>query len=197
MIENIEDSMEVIATPNAKINMLSPTMTPIFSDDSEINSIFQLSNITNITNILDTLTSDTLETDQFATPSSNNKMSCCCNEVLESSNLDEVDLENTIDNTSLCAVCLSPLCKIVVVETKCKHVFHQQCLEEAKARIAKCPLCRTELSPSNIPNSFISRNMRESVVAAAQRGRNAVRLAMLRNNNITNSNTNLSNNISQ
>ena len=203
MIDNRNNFVEDIATPNTKVNTLSPIITPIRREVSDINSIFELPNISTVdypdlglgAGIVPV--TNALESDIFVTPSSNDKVSCCCNEIQESDNFDTFNLENTIDNTGICAVCLSPLCKIIVVETKCKHVFHQQCLEEAKSRIAKCPLCRTELSPTTIPNNFISRNMRESVVAAAQRGRNAVRLAILRNSRVNISDTNFSNTFTQ
>ena len=144
MIDNHDNFVEIIATPNSKVNTLSPVITPIHREVSEINCIFQ-SNISNVdysdlsleANIVPVI--NALESDKFTTPSSNDKVSCCCNENQESDNLDTFNLENIIDNTGICAVCLSPLCKIIVVETKCKHVFHQQCLEEAKSRIAKCP----------------------------------------------------------
>ncbi len=200
MIGNNDNFVEIIATPKAKVNTLSPVITPIHREVSEINSIFQ-SNISNVDysdlSLDANIVPNSFESDKFTTPCSNDKVSCCCNENQESDSLDTFNLENTIDNTGICAVCLSPLCKIVVVETKCKHVFHQQCLEEAKSRIAKCPLCRSELSPTTIPNNFISRNMRESVIAAAQRGRNAVRLAILRNSRENNSDTNFSNTFTQ
>ncbi len=53
--------------------------------------------------------------------------------------------------------CARPGCPIPLspnlIETKCKHVFHQQCVEnwvhenKLQAMPASCPTCRTDLSP--------------------------------------------------
>lgn len=98
-----------------------------------------------------------------------------------------------------CAICMSDICTETVegvTETKCKHWFHTACLLQAKCRTASnCPLCRQPLTPPlgfeiqkclsyeveidrlitaqgnvAIPNAL-------QIVAAARRGRNAVRLA--------------------
>jgi hypothetical protein len=79
-----------------------------------------------------------------------------------------------------------------------QHNFHRCCLQEAKQNCrSECPLCRSVLSPvaflrysnngdhdsqANSQNSSSSsmslHNMRGAVVAAAARGREAVRRAM-------------------
>ena len=51
------------------------------------------------------------------------------------------------DDENVCGVCLSPLPKLAVVTTKCKHQFHVKCLLEAKQRNCLCPNCRTSLTP--------------------------------------------------
>jgi hypothetical protein len=100
----------------------------------------------------------------------------------------------------MCAICLSPLNpkKRPTTRTSCQHNFHRCCLQEAKQNCrSECPLCRSVLSPvaflrysnngdhdsqANSQNSSSSsmslHNMRGAVVAAAARGREAVRRAM-------------------
>lgn len=48
----------------------------------------------------------------------------------------------------MCGVCLSPLksCSSIV-ETRCKHKFHDKCLLKVKERKAECPSCRHPLTP--------------------------------------------------
>ena len=55
-----------------------------------------------------------------------------------------------------CAVCLSPFkCETLLKVTKCNHIFHKECLKEAKHKNASCPLCRTELTPNSTPRPSI------------------------------------------
>jgi ankyrin repeat protein len=42
----------------------------------------------------------------------------------------------------LCAICLELLNSDKVVETSCGHQFHVKCLNNAKKRSSKCPICR-------------------------------------------------------
>lgn len=78
----------------------------------------------------------------------------------------------------VCAICLSPLDSYSIIETKCRHSFHRECLNAAKERRTECPLCRHELTP--IPgrsaiNTHVSNTMRYAIIDATSRGRNAVR----------------------
>ena len=52
----------------------------------------------------------------------------------------------------VCGVCLSPLppSKSKVLETQCKHVFHERCLMQAKRIKPECPNCRCELTPNTV-----------------------------------------------
>ncbi|KAJ1420707.1 hypothetical protein B484DRAFT_452989 [Ochromonadaceae sp. CCMP2298] len=86
-----------------------------------------------------------------------------------------------------CAVCLSPLekgrsgsadtklPKCVIIETKCKHRFHDSCLESARRWKSECPMCRSVLTPLVVRNYTQSSYNREAIAAAASRARNAVR----------------------
>ena len=107
-----------------------------------------------------------------------------------------------VHNVNICAVCLSPVKRKgkgnekdkdedededegeVIVETRCKHIFHLKCLAEVKERKPECPCCRGLLTPlpkhcvlGGYYQSFESRN---AVREAATRGRNAVRLVVIR-----------------
>lgn len=47
-----------------------------------------------------------------------------------------------------CPICLCAFGKDAsVYETKCHHIFHRKCIDQAKGRRPVCPLCRTELTP--------------------------------------------------
>lgn len=70
-----------------------------------------------------------------------------------------------------------------------KHHFHKECLKRCKDVKAECPLCRTALTPPprNVSIFMVgvagyeqSAADRNTVISAATRGRNAVRLALLR-----------------
>lgn len=104
-----------------------------------------------------------------------------------------------------CVICLCSLNKIDsdISETKCKHLFHRSCLDEMKSKSkSQCPICRAPLTPPTNPpsmrsephrtlstshsNQMISNVMYQnhtvtpaSIVNAARRGREAVRLAIV------------------
>ena len=83
-----------------------------------------------------------------------------------------------------------------VITTKCGHVFHSSCLLETKIRKPECPMCRAKLTPITNPllvsshmtmdsqesdtDNFQATYMRDAVIHASHRGRNAVRLALER-----------------
>lgn len=53
---------------------------------------------------------------------------------------------------NVCAVCLSPMSSSsrsskLIVETRCKHLFHDSCLQLTKQRKAVCPYCRGPVTP--------------------------------------------------
>ena len=67
---------------------------------------------------------------------------------------------------NVCAVCLSPMLSSsrsskLIVETRCKHLFHDSCLQLTKQRKAVCPCCRTPVTPltstqkTELDDSFI------------------------------------------
>lgn len=111
----------------------------------------------------------------------------------------------------LCSICLSPLnqqasdAKVAIdfgvetvfasaatgamthgqdkarVVTKCRHLFHKACLDQAKARKAECPMCRAALTP--IAPSIVSISpavIRETIVSNASRVRYNMQLAAAR-----------------
>ena len=109
-----------------------------------------------------------------------------------------------------CAICLCSLSKVDcdISETKCKHLFHQNCLDEMKSKTkSQCPICRAPLTPPSNPPSvsslstqpfsaqnnstfyshqFINHShnphhsaTQASIVNAARRGREAVRMAII------------------
>lgn len=51
------------------------------------------------------------------------------------------------NNTEIknCSICLENLTEQDTIETKCKHVFHKYCLEQAKEQRNTCPLCHRDL----------------------------------------------------
>ena len=76
-----------------------------------------------------------------------------------------------------------------VIKTKCGHYFHKRCLLETKMRKANCPNCRAPLTPVTNPitvataiqrEELFSSSISDAVIHASHRGRNAVRLALLR-----------------
>lgn len=99
--------------------------------------------------------------------------------------------EHDFNTPEKCCVCLCPLESVydnsdpdeIVVETRCKHLFHENCLIEVKNRkptSPSCPLCRFKLTPiqrlqSEKPNDHLIDNSRAAIVDAAVRSRNAVR----------------------
>jgi hypothetical protein len=78
--------------------------------------------------------------------------------------------------------------KINTTQTKCGHTFHTKCLLETKLRKAECPNCRCALTPITDPlhvstamytdPTLFTSSLRDAVIHAAHRGRNAVRAAM-------------------
>ena len=67
------------------------------------------------------------------------------------------------------------------VVTKCRHLFHKACLDQAKARKAECPMCRAALTP--IAPSIVSISpavIRETIVSNASRVRYNMQLAAAR-----------------
>ena len=44
-----------------------------------------------------------------------------------------------------CPICLSDDCSISIIETHCKHKFHEVCLKEWSKDHTNCPICRQEL----------------------------------------------------
>ena len=81
-----------------------------------------------------------------------------------------------------------------MITTKCGHVFHSSCLLETKIRKPECPMCRTKLTPITNPllvsstmereaedgDNFQATYMRDAVIHASHRGRNAVRASLER-----------------
>jgi len=73
-------------------------------------------------------------------------------------------------------------------QTRCGHIFHTKCLMETKLRKAECPNCRCQLTPITDPlhvssamqadPALYTSSLRDAVIHAAHRGRNAVRLAL-------------------
>ena len=73
-------------------------------------------------------------------------------------------------------------------QTRCGHIFHTKCLMETKLRKPECPNCRCQLTPITDPlhvssamqedPELYTSSLRDAVVHAAHRGRNAVRAAM-------------------
>ncbi len=50
-----------------------------------------------------------------------------------------------------CSVCLLEFdLTSVVRKTPCDHIFHVECIDRWCLKNLSCPLCRTELNPSNI-----------------------------------------------
>ena len=78
-----------------------------------------------------------------------------------------------------------------VTKTRCGHYFHKRCLLETKLRKPECPMCRAPITPITNPTAVTSgllmqseelfaSSMRDAVIHASHRGRNAVRAAMQR-----------------
>jgi len=73
-------------------------------------------------------------------------------------------------------------------QTRCGHVFHTTCLMETKLRKPECPNCRCQLTPITDPlhvsnamqedPALYTSSLRDAVIHAAHRGRNAVRAAI-------------------
>lgn len=82
--------------------------------------------------------------------------------------------------------------------TRCGHRFHSECLLQSKIKGKyNCPMCRSVLTPpptsvfstlqaeptdTEYPSDTPENRLREAIVASSRRGRDAVRLSMLRNN---------------
>ena len=78
-----------------------------------------------------------------------------------------------------------------VTKTRCGHYFHKRCLLETKLRKPECPMCRAPITPITNPTTvnsallmqsedLFASNMRDAVIHASHRGRNAVRAALQR-----------------
>ena len=73
-------------------------------------------------------------------------------------------------------------------QTRCGHMFHTKCLMETKLRKPECPNCRCQLTPITDPlyvssamqedPELYNSSLRDAVIHAAHRGRNAVRAAI-------------------
>ena len=82
--------------------------------------------------------------------------------------------------------------------TRCGHRFHTECLLQSKLKGKySCPMCRSVLTPpptsvfntlqaepteTEYPSDTAENRLRDAIVASSRRGRDAVRLSMLRNN---------------
>jgi E3 ubiquitin-protein ligase ATL6/9/15/31/42/55 len=61
-----------------------------------------------------------------------------------------------------CSICMDAMCNEDVTHTKCKHLFHTNCLKKWTALNTNCPLCRTQIvsepvqSVTNPRNWFMS-----------------------------------------
>jgi len=108
-------------------------------------------------------------------------------------------LEEEYLSNSDCAICLSSfeddeLCDVVT--TRCRHKFHCSCLLQSKLKgKIECPMCRAKLTPphQSTIESILGANdgpsqslIRETIIQASRRGREAVRLALARSNRSTN-----------
>jgi hypothetical protein len=55
-----------------------------------------------------------------------------------------------------CSICLQA-CEQNIVETECKHIFHEECIDQWIKQSCSCPMCRKNLGkklPTNIVNNF-------------------------------------------
>jgi hypothetical protein len=60
--------------------------------------------------------------------------------------------------SDVCSICLEPRPDEIktkkhkrnFVITKCKHIFHKECLELVMSERTTCPICRTELGDSDV-----------------------------------------------
>jgi hypothetical protein len=52
-----------------------------------------------------------------------------------------------------CSICLQ-VCEKNIVETKCSHLFHKECIDEWIKRSYSCPLCRYKFSRLSWGNYF-------------------------------------------
>ena len=48
-----------------------------------------------------------------------------------------------------CAICYEEMLNNLAV-TKCGHIFHRECIDQAWIRTESCPLCRAELKENEI-----------------------------------------------
>lgn len=47
---------------------------------------------------------------------------------------------------TICPICLDDInANTKNTETKCKHLFHQECLDKHKKIYTQCPMCRTQI----------------------------------------------------
>jgi Ring finger domain len=68
-----------------------------------------------------------------------------------------VVMENYPENYPLeCCICMEEFNSFdVVVETRCKHIFHKQCCREWLRQARTCPVCRTDI-PSSLEDLAIN-----------------------------------------
>ncbi|CAG9324824.1 unnamed protein product [Blepharisma stoltei] len=75
---------------------------------------------------------------------------------LESSSEIRISIQNSSENKSdygffgdaTCSICFDAITQENMKITKCKHIFHKDCLKawtDAKGRDAKCPNCNEEI----------------------------------------------------
>lgn len=57
-----------------------------------------------------------------------------------------------------CSICMDVMCNEHVTHTKCKHVFHTNCLKKWTDLNTNCPLCRTQLVSEPVPEPVINPN---------------------------------------
>ena len=109
----------------------------------------------------------------------------------------------TFESADECCICLNEFPKaedgtvlVNISTTRCGHRFHAECLLQSKIKGKySCPMCRTVLTPppssvfdslqaeeTEYPSDTAENRLREAIVASSRRGRDAVRLSMLRNN---------------
>ena len=61
----------------------------------------------------------------------------------------EVEAESSEDDSDCCPVCLNPYTAAeIVIELRCGHVFHEQCISRWLQQEPSCPQCRSLVAPS-------------------------------------------------
>jgi len=67
----------------------------------------------------------------------------------------DADNDNTFNAGDVCPICLqhfSATQDLAIYKTHCSHIFHNNCLNDACARVKTCPICRSELEKAAIGN---------------------------------------------